>query len=559
MNRKTLSALTILALAVIPITCGSPDEGGARATPKSTDYADLVQLFQEFRELVEPNVINDVPDYTAAAMEAQRQRLEEQRSRLDAIDPSGWPIPQRADYLLVRAEFNGLEFQHRVMRPWARDPGLYLNNSAMSVFGALYDALTGGRTTDSTTVEVPGLPLPEEIIAGYRSRLKAVPQILEQGKGNLTEVAGGLARVAIRAGKRDFDWFYADVMPMLSQYHPDLEPEAQRAHAAIEGFREWLEENVDEWTAPAGIGSENYNWFLKNVMLLPYTLEEVRLIGEREYERAMAFLATEENRNRDIPKIVPITTEEEYRRAVDEANQHIVTFLRERQVMTVPADYIAGKPDAKWALRDGPDSRPGGQRNFFQTSEDYDPRALQSHITVPGHHFDGYYQRRNEHPIRGVRRLFGIDSPRSNWAFYVEEMLIQAGLYDERPRSREVVYVLTAMRAARTPAELKLHTNEAEYEDVLRLMAELAPYWLYEDDTDLVDELGGYLRRPGAGIGYLFGMVQIQQLISDRRRQLGDQFSLLQFHDDFLKAGRIPIALMRWEMTGLDDQVKDMW
>jgi uncharacterized protein (DUF885 family) len=61
---------------------------------------------------------------------------------------------------------------------------------------------------------------------------------------------------------------------------------------------------------------------------------------------------------------------------------------------------------------------------------------------------------------------------------------------------------------------------------------------MFEDDLDLVNELGIYLRRPTSGIAYLMGKVQIEQLLTDRARQLGTKSDLRGFHDEFLNAGR---------------------
>ncbi|MEO0974072.1 MAG: DUF885 family protein, partial [Pseudomonadota bacterium] len=63
-------------------------------------------------------------------------------------------------------------------------------------------------------------------------------------------------------------------------------------------------------------------------------------------------------------------------------------------------------------------------------------------------------------------------------------------------------------------------------------------------------------RPPGYGLGYLIGMLQMQALLADRAQQLGDRFVLKDFHDEFLAVGRLPIALIRYEMTGLDDEIK---
>lgn len=69
-----------------------------------------------------------------------------------------------------------------------------------------------------------------------------------------------------------------------------------------------------------------------------------------------------------------------------------------------------------------------------------------------------------------------------------------------------------------------------------------------------------YLRRPpGYGLGYTIGMLQMQQLLGDRKMQLGDDFVLKDFHDEFMSLGRLPLSLIRWEMTGMDDEIRHFW
>src|SRR6185295_12016631 len=108
------SLVTLLALALPP----SP------APPSS--YQDLVALFKEWRVFQKPKVVDGVPDYTAAAMAAQKAALPALQKRLAALDTTGWSISQQIDYHLVRAEMNGLEFDLRVKRPWAKSPSFYL-------------------------------------------------------------------------------------------------------------------------------------------------------------------------------------------------------------------------------------------------------------------------------------------------------------------------------------------------------------------------------------------------------------------------------------------------
>src|SRR5438309_4989480 len=100
---------------------------GASPSPaRSMKYAHLISLFTDWREFQKPKLVDVVPDYTPAAMAAQQRALAGYQQRLAAIDPRDWPVAQQADYHAVRAEMNGLDFDHRVLRPWERNPGFYV-------------------------------------------------------------------------------------------------------------------------------------------------------------------------------------------------------------------------------------------------------------------------------------------------------------------------------------------------------------------------------------------------------------------------------------------------
>src|SRR5215813_6462309 len=99
----------------------------AMAHQKKSSFDDLTKLFAEWRAFQGPKLIEGVPDYSAGAMSAQHRELLAFQRRLAAIDISGWSIPQQVDWHVVRAEMNGLDFDHRVLRPWANNPAFYVS------------------------------------------------------------------------------------------------------------------------------------------------------------------------------------------------------------------------------------------------------------------------------------------------------------------------------------------------------------------------------------------------------------------------------------------------
>lgn len=547
MSRPATILPALLCAIVLLVTRSAT----AQPTP-SSDYEDLLALFEEFREFVQPpRVVDGVPDYAPAAIAAQARAVDEFRSRLEAIDPRGWPVAQQVDYLVVRAELNGLDFDLHVKRPWARDPGFYETTVTYGFMPRMHGSLRlteGGGCCDVGTIV---MPVPADRIEATRAGLEAVPRILEQAKRNLTDVGGDLARLAIRQKGREAD-VYRDFARQAADHHPDLVPLAERAAEATDDFREWLEANESRWTAPSGLGKENYDWLLKYVHVYPYAWEEIVAVGRREWGRTVAFLKMEEHRNRGVPALRPVTSQAAFDRAYRAGQRHLLDFIDEHDVFTIPEYLQPTEPDTF-------DPTPSEQLSFFTAANYRDPRPLQAHGFI-GHDLDAQMRRRDERPVRGTNRLYFVDGIRADgWATYLEEMLMHVGAYEDSPRTREILYIMQAKRAARIASELRMHSNDWTFREAFVELVRRSPYWMGDDDPVAWYDLELYLRQPGYGQGYTMGKIQLEELIAERHLDLGEDFDLGRFHDEFLASGSIPISLIRWEMTGRDDQVRHMF
>ena len=533
MMKKVKNFILGLMYIIMMVPCLGED--------RQTDYAELVSLFKEFRAFVKPEIKDGVPDYSAEAMQKQWEELKIYQKRLMAIDTSGWSLSEQVDFHIVRAEMNGLEFNHRVLRPWSRDPGFYsiIPRFEQNMYGAF---------------KIPDLLLTEDKVEDFQIKLQAVPKIFEQAKENLTEAASDLVILAIKRNERDSKIFQ-NFIEKLSKHHSDLIPEAITALASINDFRAWLKHNRSKMTTTAGIGIDNYNWYLKNVQLFPYTWEESMDIIQREYQQAMAILQLEKNRNRNMPPLEPASSSQEYIKRFNDSQEYLLNFLKKEKILTVP-DYMVLEPLTSFRLPEKP-------YDFFQECQIRDPLPLMPHDFV-GHSLDAKRHMRNSHPIRGVefhiydRRYLFIDAFRNEGlATGIEEILMHAGLLDKRPRSREIICMLRIFRAARAIADLKMHSNQLSFKEALKFCAEKTPYGWAKADSDLLwGDLELYLCQPAYGLGYSMGKIQLEKLMADRAAQLENKFILRQFMDEFLKAGQIPISLTRWEMTGLDDAIK---
>lgn len=532
----------VLLCLLIPAAPGSMPSLSARAQDATGSYEALVALYDRMRASQGPAVVEGVPDYSAASVAERRRVLDEIGQQLDRFDSASWPRPRRIDHLLVLAQWRAEDFDLRVMKPWARDPLLYVDLIQRVPFVTL--------------------PLTGEALDQFRSRLVSVPRIVGQARVNLTAGADEQTRAAIRSlEKADgvghgypyrptpppgvLGWF-DDLLPRLKAHHPALVPDAVAAREATREFKDWLVANKSKLNAPSGIGLDNYDYYQRYVRLMPYTSADNLQLGERELERSRAFLALARWKNRKLPPLDPASSAEDYARRIKEADEQIRRFIREQEILTIP-DYIQElDTNVPWLVR------PGG-RNFWEEVQYRDPRPDHVHAVIPGHRFDGVVHRQDKRPIRGSYS----DGGRSEgWGFYLEEMFLQAGLLDNLPRTKELFYVFQIKRATRNKAEIMMHANRFSVPDAVKSMMDNVD--MLDEDVARVDaEI--YLRRPAYGSGYQMGKLQMDQLLSDRFQQLGPKFNLKQFHDEFLAAGTIPISLIRYEMTGLEDQLAGFW
>jgi len=545
MSQRNWLFICFMIIVSLFISC-SPAEKNPTKAISTGDYEELLTLFQEFREFHKPELRNGTPDYSTEAMEEKKRRLKHYQDRLSAIDPSEWPVSQQVDYHLVRAEMNGMEFYHRVLKPWARDPCFYLPSQG------------GAGPVIRIDLRIPDrLPLPEDKIDEFRAKLKAIPEMYEQAKKNLTDGAHDFAVMAVRGAKEESER-YNNLADRLEMHHPDLAAEAKRAQNAVEEYGLWVEKNLGRMTAIAGVGKKNYNWWLKNVHLFPYTWEDCLVTVELEDNRVITFLKLEQNRNRKLPPIEPVSSQEEYKESVRASLEHVMKFLKEEEIFTVQDYLTTDGYFGRWHDFDSP--WPEHHDYFFNFSH-RESLPEETHECV-GHYFDGLRHRRDERPIRGVRRLYEIDWIRSEgFAFGLEELLMHAGYLDHRSRrGREVVYEQAAFRTCRALADLRMHSHDYTLEEAMAFAVKCAPHGeLLEDSPHLHYEMQTTLRYVGWHMGMVVGKVQFMKLFRDRAKQLGDEFNLRKFMDEFLASGMIPMSLIRWEMTGYDDEIKELW
>jgi len=537
MNRLRRSLLAI-TLALLP------------APLLAATHADLVSFYKQFRTDIGFAAANQVPDHTPAAMARREAVAQAALARLEAMDERAWPVAERVDWMIALADVRSVLFQHRHLRQWSRDPSWW----------ATLDIGWGPKA--DTAWSPPKLPLKDRAArADLARKLAATPAVLAAARTALTDMKGDLITLGL-AHHRIETRLYGRMAADLAKTDPALARSARAAEAASRAFGDWLEHMQPRVPRQAGIGRPAMNWYLAHVLYFPWDMDQMAVLGEREWERSMAFLKMEEHEHRGQPMLPAVTTLADFERIRREADEDILAYIRAKDIMTVPDWLVVPPPEGPYVMPQNQDPDAGGpfdapiRRNFFREAEDRDPRSLRAH-NLPGHIFDSMWRRRDPRPIRGMERVGFLDSQRmEGWAFYLEEMMLQAGWLDARPKAREIHYILQANRGARLAPELKAQANEWTLDEALGSLANRTPYWMEKTDDTALYDMALYLRQPGLGLNYYFGKLQLEQLLAEMGHREGREFNLGRFHDRFIASGIIPIGLTRWEMTGDDRQVK---
>jgi hypothetical protein len=544
--------LLVGALLVAPVERGVQAQGDT--------YSQLLALFEGWRSFEEPpRLKGGVPDYSPATNGRRLEELRRLQARLRAIDMAGWSISQQVDHHLVAAEMNGMEYHLRVLQPFARDPAYYASivtaesdtpaKEGPVIHGAikLYEYPIWPRTRLDSIA-----PLSHAQAEDLTTRLGTIPPLLQTAHRNLAAAtAKDLWVGGVRAVEEQSEAL-EELGKRAGNSHAELARAIAEARKATDDFATWLRAESPKKTGPSGIGKEHYTWYVRNVLLVPLSWEDEVTITRRELARAHASLRLEENRNRNLPPLPVANTPEEYDALQERAITRYLKWVADNKILTMEQwmERALRERTAPFA--------PERARNFFMQATHRDPIPLWTHLY---HWWDNMRMRVSPHasPVRRGPLLYNVWMSRAEgMATSMEEWMMHAGLYDDSPRSREIVWIMLITRAARGLGNLYAHANDLTMAGAGDIHVNWTPRGWMRRDPLLGFEQHLYLRQPGYGASYITGGRLMEETIAERARQLGDGFTLQRVMDEINAAGMIPASLIYWELTGDDRMVREL-
>jgi uncharacterized protein (DUF885 family) len=491
-------------------------------------------------------------DWSRARIDSERKELSEFEAHWEKIDSHAWPIAKQVDYRLIGSALSRVKWELDINPSWRRDPTFYIGQTLTAIVEAL-------------TVPAPYNDAQSREIL---TRIDNVPSILDQARQNLEKPPAPFARVAVQS--------LGNVRPHLHQMasalarsttltEQDLYAATDRAADALEKYRTYLQELLPSLPPQTALGRDAYVFFLHNVAMLPYPPEQLLAAGRQEWDRAVAFETFEIQRNRADPPLKLAENVDEWVKDAAAKELSVRKFLGEHGILTVP-DWLQ-----HYSLRPMPDflralqgfgetddftspsrlnqnciryvTEPSPKLGYFWRATAQDPRPLCVHEGVPGHYFQLCLSWKHENPIR---RYYYASTANEGIGFYAEEMMLQAGLFDDSPHTREIIYNFMRLRALRVEVDIRLALGDFTLDQAARFLHDKVPM----DMETAREEAIAFATGPGGAISYQIGKLQIVKLLADARLQQGDRFNLRAFHDFVWKNGNVPISLQRWEYLG---------
>jgi uncharacterized protein (DUF885 family) len=553
------SRFVLLLIAATPLAAQQPP-----ATPASLQA--IARRYYAWRDSTNPVGSSDqgkhtwddrLTDFSMPALVARRRHVAQLLAQVNAMRTAGWARDDRIDWMLFRAQLEGVAFFDRVMVNEETNPQTYVGECSNAVFSLLKKDYASHTTRARAAL----------------ARLRAMPGMLAQGRRNLSRPVRLYAQLTIDAARSGDDLFTQSLMTLTDSLSDTERGEFVRARdsavAALHGFADWLERHLPTMVAWRPMGEANYNYLLRHVYLLPLDATRLAMLGEAELARFRglesmlkdpSLASPDPSRAARIPK-----DQDEFLAAYEAREREMVDFLTTNRLVTIPS-YIgpfrirqlpaAFKPTSPGGFMNPPgvyDADSSGfyfiptynpaSGNFYIRAAIEDPRPILGHEGIPGHFLQLSIA---NHLPDEIRRQHSDGVFIEGWALYTEEMLMRAGLYPEQSASQGQVLRLSRYRAARIGVDVNLQTGRWTFEQAVRYFMEAGGL----DREAAEGEAAGAASSPSQKITYMVGKWQIMRLLGKYRDRHPDDFRLGAFHDTLLSYGSLPLSIVEWLMLG---------
>lgn len=497
---------------------------------------------------------------------AYRNRMTSLRglqARLDALRAEKLNRDEAIDAQILDGQMRSEILDLEVLQTWRKNPMGYVSLPGGSIDGLMKRDFAPAA----------------ERLRSIVSRLRQVPDVLAAMRANVQAPPKEFTDLSIRMAKGSVG-FFRDTLPAWAKQAAgtdtallrDFEAANKPAIAAFEDTATYLEKDLlPRSNGTYAIGTANYVNKLYYDELVDIPLDRVLSIGEANLEKDhKAFLETAKKIDPGKPAGDVMKTVSSQHPGLGQlipsakdTVESIREFIVKKKIITIPSDVrpiITETPpyarSGSFASMDtpGPYETKATEAFYYITppEKDWTPQHTEEHLRgynrpvmdmisihecYPGHFVQFLYAR--QFPTK-TRKLIAVGTNVEGWAHYSEQMMIEEGFGGSDPKIRLAQLQEALLRDCRYIAGIKLHTQNWTVEEAAKLFVQKG----FQEPANAYEEARRGAYNP-TYLYYTLGKLQIYKLREDYQKAKGANYSLQNFHDQFVKQGGIPLKLMR--------------
>jgi uncharacterized protein (DUF885 family) len=514
-------------------------------------------------------------DFSRAAVDQEigdQQRFE---GKFAAIPADQLDLTSQGDLELLLANIHGRLLRLNTIRLWEKDPDQYSSGISSSAFVLMERNFAS----------------PDDRLRSLVAREKLMPAALDEARQNLKNPPQIYTEIALEQLPDIISFFQTDVPTAFKQAHNEqLKSEFSKSNgaviAALKSYQSWLRKDVlPSSHGDFRFGAETFSKLLQYDEMVDTPLPRLLQIGYADLHQNQAEfkrIAGEVDPKRPPREVLAELGREHpapdhLLQSFSDTFQGLIQFIQEKHIVDIPSPVRPTLENTPPFMRatttasmdtPGPFEKVSTQAYFNVTvpSRHETPQQTEQlmaqfnrgtiistaiHEAYPGHYVQFLWV--PQAPSR-VRKLLGASSNDEGWAHYCEQMMLDEGYGQPGTGARDAQDARmirlgqlqdALLRDARFVVGIQMHTGQMTFDEAVRFFV----------DEGYQSRAGGLVesKRGTTDATYLYytlGKLQILKLRADLEKKEGAQFSLQQFHDDFLKQGFPPIKIVRRALLG---------
>jgi uncharacterized protein (DUF885 family) len=564
--------LFLVSLLAVAHTAGAPSRQAEAA------FNALVDQYFDFYFQVSPTAATQagfhqydskLEDFSHAAMEAEMVGLTKFRQQFSGIQKSKLSEESAGDLDVVISAIESRLLELQTIQMWKKDPDFYPSSLANSIF----------------VIMSRNFAPPAERLRSIIEREKQFPRIIEAARQNLhnpprvfTEVALQQLPDTITFFQHDVPKAFADVKDarLLDEFRQVNNGAAVQALINYEKFLR--QELLPASNGDFRLGATNFSKKLLYDEMVDTPLDRLLEVGYadlRHNQQQLKKVAAEIDSHRTLAEVLA-----DLRKDHPPANQLLQSFrdtlgglrqfIEQRKIITLPSSVppiVEETPPFQRALTTASMDTPGAYETkateamFNVTLPDpgWKPEKVEEwmqafnrgtivstaiHEVYPGHYTQFLWLQAA--PSK-TRKLLYNNTNAEGWAHYTEQMMLDEGYGDHNPKLRLGQLLDALLRDARFIVGIEMHTG--------KMTLEQGTAFFINEGFQVPPVAEVEARRGTSDPTYLYytlGKLQILKLRADYQKLRGNDFSLQEFHDRFMRQGSVSMKIIRKSMLGSD-------